>query len=141
MAEMDSTPPVILPITLWSLLCWKAHILSNLITNAIKFSHDGSTISLFTEKTGDKIEIDIKDEGIGIPGNLLEGIFSPKNRISRKGTNSERGTGYGLLLVKKYTDFIMSVNIITQQISKFFMVNRFLQNTFKFNLNFLIDFN
>lgn len=70
-------------------------ILFNLISNAIKFSNPGGTISIGLD--GDAIVI--ADEGIGIPEEDIPYLFDKMQKTSRKGTGGEAGTGLGLPLV------------------------------------------
>jgi signal transduction histidine kinase len=47
----------------------------------------------------------LRDEGIGIPGELLENIFNPGASTSRPGTAGEEGSGFGMPLVKQYMGY------------------------------------
>lgn len=73
-------------------------ILFNLVNNAIKFQSTEHKPEIFitTEKVKDFIVITVKDNGIGIPANMQENIFSKYYRVQ----NSIEGTGIGLYLVK-----------------------------------------
>lgn len=55
------------------------------------------------------------DQGIGIPQKLLENIFNPSKSISRRGTNGERGTGFGMPIVKTIIDGMKSSIDITSK--------------------------
>ncbi|MGI4993986.1 sensor histidine kinase [Halobacteriovorax sp. GFR7] len=81
------------------------HILSNLISNAIKFSYDGQDILIKLYDNAGRVYIDIIDKGIGIPKDIIEGLFHFERKTSRLGTKGEIGTGYGLPIVKYFTDF------------------------------------
>ncbi|MGZ3768115.1 MAG: sensor histidine kinase [Bdellovibrio sp.] len=74
-------------------------ILTNLLTNAIKFSPVKSVIEINTMIENDRIGIEIRDYGIGIPEDLKKIISKHNEPTSRKGTLGESGTGYGLPLV------------------------------------------
>jgi signal transduction histidine kinase len=84
------------------------NFLINLLSNAIKFSPENSTIYLQSEVTDAKIEISIKDEGIGMSEedkkHLFERFFRGANA-----TNIQ-GTGLGLHIVGKYIE-LMNGNI------------------------------
>ncbi len=77
-------------------------ILRNLISNAIKFSNSGSTIEVNANKNHLGYIISVKDQGIGIPEELKDHIFSTTGKTSRKGTDGEDSTGLGLVLCKEY---------------------------------------
>ncbi|WP_017325905.1 ATP-binding protein [Synechococcus sp. PCC 7336] len=73
-------------------------VFGNLLSNAIKYSPDGGLIAIQLVGEGDRIQIDISDEGIGIPQCDLEVLFQSFRRGSNVGTIS--GTGLGLAIVK-----------------------------------------
>lgn len=76
-------------------------ILSNLISNAIKFSHPKGKITIHGQLTEDEYIFSIKDRGVGIEAKVLEDINSGKV-ITTPGTENEEGTGLGLSIVKSY---------------------------------------
>lgn len=80
------------------------NILFNLISNAIKYSEEGKSIFCITKKEDNFFTLKIKDEGIGIPIEDQEHLFS---RFFRAGnvTNIE-GTGLGLNIVRKYVELM-----------------------------------
>ena len=77
-------------------------ILNNILTNSIKFSHQGDKIEVFSKKSEDGIELIIQDFGVGIPEDILSVLFSETEQTSRTGTDGEVGTGFGMPLVKKF---------------------------------------
>ena len=81
------------------------NILINLLSNASKYSADGKEIFLSINLIGNNVQIDIKDNGIGIPKEEQTKVFT--NRFFRAGnvTNIE-GTGLGLTIVKKYLSIL-----------------------------------
>lgn len=76
-------------------------IFSNLIANAIKFTPKGGQIRITFENEGDLIRTSVTDNGIGIPADLRDSIFSAESRSNRKGTEGEASSGLGLLLCKE----------------------------------------
>jgi len=74
--------------------------LQNLLTNAIKYSPDGGTISLGARQEGDFLTLWVKDEGIGIPVEAQEQIFENFFRYNHRDGQKIGGTGLGLALVK-----------------------------------------
>jgi signal transduction histidine kinase len=81
-------------------------ILSNLITNAIKFTNKkGSIIVSAKEIEKDNcIEISISDTGIGIPNDRINDLFRIDKNASTLGTEKEKGTGLGLILCKEFVE-------------------------------------
>lgn len=75
----------------------------NLISNAIKFSGEGDTISVILKEKPESVYIRIKDTGSGIPPENLEKLRK-KESITTLGKNKETGTGLGLLLVQDYIE-------------------------------------
>lgn len=79
-------------------------IINNLISNAIKFSQKKSTIDFVIDEEDGFKTIAIKDHGIGVPPDLLKKLFMAEEKTSRRGTDGEKGTGFGLPLAKKYLE-------------------------------------
>lgn len=76
-------------------------ILRNLLTNAIKFSFPGSEINIAVTNTGNEVAISIIDHGTGMNKESIDKLFRSDVFHSTHGTNHERGTGLGLILVKE----------------------------------------
>lgn len=79
-------------------------VISNLVTNAIKFSKPGSIVHVSLHTNQDFAEIIVKDNGIGIPEYLLEKIFDLFTTAKRKGTVGEKSYGLGLAISKKIVE-------------------------------------
>jgi signal transduction histidine kinase/uncharacterized protein HemY len=77
-------------------------ILRNLISNAIKFSHEVGEINFSASLDNGMITILVIDNGIGIDQDRLETIFSLEHIKSTPGTNSEKGTGIGLVICNDF---------------------------------------
>ncbi|MFP4313696.1 MAG: PAS domain-containing sensor histidine kinase [Alphaproteobacteria bacterium] len=77
-------------------------ILINLVTNAVKFSEKGGTITLDARILEDgRLRIIVEDEGLGIPEDKIKQAMEPFGQVSDKADNShQRGTGLGLPLAK-----------------------------------------
>ena len=73
-------------------------ILLNLMSNAVKFTSAGGTISLSCQKLGDRVVTIVHDTGIGIPANQLETIFEPFVQVGRTLTAGREGAGLGLAI-------------------------------------------
>ena len=82
-------------------------ILRNLISNAIKYSHENGTIEILCEKKSNAVNITISDNGTGISKEGVTKLFNYKYAQKTTGTNGEKGTGLGLILSK---DFIQKHN-------------------------------
>jgi two-component system, OmpR family, sensor kinase len=74
---------------------------SNLISNAIKFSPPGSETIIRIEKTAVNVHLSVIDRGPGIPLEEQKNLFQPFRRTSVKATGGEKSTGLGLVIVKK----------------------------------------
>ncbi|MGB0177042.1 MAG: sensor histidine kinase, partial [Owenweeksia sp.] len=80
-------------------------IVSNLITNALKFSRQHSKVEIEVRQGEDRsLDIIVRDEGIGISPEVLKNLNSKGSQVSLKGTSGELGTGIGLKLVKEFTE-------------------------------------
>lgn len=73
-------------------------VMRNLISNAIKFTNPGGTITIKTEKHNNALKIHVMDTGVGIPEKEMASLFNIENYYTRPGTNHEKGTGIGLIL-------------------------------------------
>lgn len=71
------------------------HVVMNLLTNAIKFSPQGSTATVFVPP-GMKSVIAVRDHGMGISKDVIPNLFRHEVKTSTVGTAGERGTGLGL---------------------------------------------
>lgn len=80
-----------------------AMLLRNLISNAIKFSHNGGEIELVAKRTDGFVEISVHDFGVGMSEEKLNSLFTT-NAKSTEGTLNETGTGLGLLLCKEIVE-------------------------------------
>lgn len=74
--------------------------LVNLLNNAIRFSPQGSTITIGTVAQGDKVLAWVQDQGIGIPADKLEKIFEEFYQIEPPNTRHYGGLGIGLPIAK-----------------------------------------
>jgi signal transduction histidine kinase len=98
--RFETTEPIELNIIREQI--WR--VLSNLITNAIKFSTDGGLIQVTVIDEGKTIKIAVADNGIGIPDNLKEVIFNMFTDAKRPGTAGERSFGLGLSICRQIVE-------------------------------------
>ncbi len=79
-----------------------SRVIDNLVTNAIKFTPKGGTVTVEIENhQGDGTMIKVIDTGIGIPDALKPNIFKPFSSSGRAGTEKEESTGLGLSISKE----------------------------------------
>lgn len=76
-------------------------VLDNIISNAIKYSPEGGTITARCWTIGKKVRISISDEGVGIPKNNLSKIFDRFYRVDKARSRQLGGTGLGLAIAKE----------------------------------------
>lgn len=74
----------------------------NLISNAIKFSPDGSRITLLVEADADgrMVKLGVRDQGRGVPAHLREVIFERFKQVEKSDATAKGGTGLGLFICK-----------------------------------------
>lgn len=78
-------------------------IIRNLLSNAIKFTPSGGKISVKASSDNQKVTIQVTDTGVGIAPENLSNLFR-LDGFTTKGTNSESGTGLGLMLCKEFAE-------------------------------------
>ena len=78
--------------------------LSNLVSNAVKFSKDGGRVVLATEAGDDHIQFSVRDEGRGIPSDKLESIFGRFQQVEGSDSRAKGGTGLGLAISKEIVE-------------------------------------
>ena len=97
------------------------NILVNLLSNAIKFSQDGKPITIRVTTDGDRVNIAVSDEGIGIGTDDQEHLFSSFFRASN--AVNIQGTGLGLHIVKRYIDLLGGVITLQSELNKGTTIN------------------
>lgn len=77
-------------------------IVMNILSNAIKYSHTDSDVIISTSKKDSEfISVKIKDSGVGISEENISKVFNLESNYSTEGTDKEKGTGLGLIIVKE----------------------------------------
>jgi signal transduction histidine kinase len=79
-------------------------VLSHLLDNSIKFTHDGGMIKVKTKVLNNNVLISVIDTGIGIEKNRLAEIFEPFHQLDSSASRRYGGTGLGLAMVKEIID-------------------------------------
>lgn len=84
---------------------WSGYILSQLISNAVKYTPQGGKIQIKTLKEGDQVSIVIYNEGQGILPKDINQIFQ-KGYTASENRQGAKATGYGLYLSKRLSDLL-----------------------------------
>jgi signal transduction histidine kinase len=79
-------------------------VLRNLISNAIKFTKSGGTITVSAVKNHDFCEVSVADTGIGMKEDTMHDIFRIDKATHTTGTAGEKGSGLGVLLCKEFVE-------------------------------------
>jgi len=79
-------------------------VIANLLSNAAKFSYEGSPVSVSTERDSRQVKLRVTDWGMGVPSSLLPHMFAETGMTQRKGTSGESGTGFGMPLVRRVVE-------------------------------------
>ena len=79
-------------------------VVRNLVSNAIKFSSEGQTITISMSQDGDNAVISVTDQGCGISEEEQARLFNKDTHFTKYGTAREEGSGLGLLLCKNFAD-------------------------------------
>lgn len=81
-------------------------VIQNLVSNALKFTHVDGTGKVYIDacQVEQSIEISIRDTGLGMTEQQIEGLFQPDIKVTLKGTSGEKGAGLGLVLCKRFVD-------------------------------------
>lgn len=93
----DTLPPLLLDRDKMT------QVLNNLLGNAVKFSPEGSTVTVRLRR-GEKAEIAVEDQGPGIPPQEVSNLFTPFHQGSARATKGERGRGLGLWIARRMVE-------------------------------------
>ncbi|MDY6407147.1 MAG: ATP-binding protein [Pseudomonadota bacterium] len=94
-------------------------ILLNMLSNAIKFTQDGGSIHLDIRRlaSGD-VRICVQDNGIGIPKDKLNMLFQPFSQVENVMTRKHKGTGLGLVLIKRLVELQQGTVSLESKVNK-----------------------
>ena len=80
------------------------HIVSNLTSNALKYSGDATKVDVIIRLDGETAKMRVRDRGMGIPAEELTSVFERFSRASNARASKVRGTGLGLYFVRKLVE-------------------------------------
>lgn len=75
-------------------------VLGVLLSNAVKFSHDGGQVDVRVQRDGTRITVAVLDRGIGIPEQFLPQVFAPFTQADLSDTRRNDGAGLGLAIAR-----------------------------------------
>ncbi len=78
-----------------------ATVLRNLLSNAVKFTPRNGEIALTSVERGDRVDLRVRDSGVGMSPEDMEQLFRIDVHVSRRGTEEEPGHGMGLILCRE----------------------------------------
>jgi PAS domain S-box-containing protein len=78
-----------------------AQVVTNLVTNALKYSPEGTPVRVVTRAEGDWVSLCVQNEGAPIPSEKLPSLFEPLQRATATHDRSSRSIGLGLYIVKQ----------------------------------------
>ena len=79
-------------------------VMDNLLDNAHKYTPPGRDIHITARREGDHVLIQVRDEGIGVPPDMLDQLFEQFYRVERKETYQNKGLGLGLALCRQIVE-------------------------------------
>jgi signal transduction histidine kinase/ActR/RegA family two-component response regulator len=81
-----------------------AQVISNLLTNAAKYTPEGGRIDLTARREGGQVVIEVRDTGVGIPADMLPKVFEMFTQVGRNLDRAQGGLGIGLSLVRRLAE-------------------------------------
>ena len=93
-------------------------VIANLVENAIKYSPEGSLVTLTSKEDGSWVRVSVIDEGYGISVEDQDKLFTKFFRGSDPKTQTEKGTGLGLYLVKYFVELHEGFVNLNSQVEK-----------------------
>lgn len=85
---------------------WLAHVMVNLIANAVKFTPEGGRVVVRAYQTDTEVVLEVEDNGIGIKPEDQKRIFEPFRQADRGDAKGYGGVGLGLALVAQLADLL-----------------------------------
>ena len=80
-------------------------VVINLLSNAVKYNRPGGRVEVGLRRVGERIDLVIADEGVGLDEAQLAGLFQPFNRLGAEATHIE-GSGMGLFVSRRFVELM-----------------------------------
>jgi PAS domain S-box-containing protein len=80
-------------------------VIINLLSNALKYNRPGGTVDIGYTRTPERVRINVRDSGEGLPPEKVAQLFESFNRLGRE-TSAEEGTGIGLVVSKRLVELM-----------------------------------
>ncbi len=80
-------------------------VLTNLLSNAVKYNREGGSVVVTTRRSGDTVEVSVRDTGLGMTPEQVAALFQPYNRLGRENSAIE-GTGIGLVISRRLAELM-----------------------------------
>ena len=81
-------------------------VIDNIMTNAVKYSPDGGTITCRLQQEGNNVVLSVADQGLGIPKKDIDHIFDRFFRVDKARSRAQGGTGLGLAISKEVIELL-----------------------------------
>ncbi|MBA3858148.1 MAG: hypothetical protein C0507_14685 [Cyanobacteria bacterium PR.3.49] len=79
-------------------------VVTNLVTNAIKFSPKDTTVTMRATQGDNRLAVEVIDEGRGIPADHLQAVFNRFHQVEKDDSRKKRGSGLGLSIAKVFIE-------------------------------------
>ncbi|MDW8460724.1 MAG: ATP-binding protein [Cytophagales bacterium] len=93
-------------------------VMLNLVSNAIKYGIENGWVKISLQKKEDKVEVQVEDNGLGIPEEHLDRIFERFYRVEKSRSKDKGGSGLGLAIVKHILQAHQSEIKVASQVKK-----------------------
>ncbi len=106
------------PICMQANLKQMRELMTNLISNAIKYNHPGGQVWINVREQDGSLILRVRDNGMGIPADSLNRIFERFYRVDKGRSRKQGGTGLGLSIVKHIVNFYHGTIRVTSELEK-----------------------
>ena len=105
-------------IVLWADKPKVEQIMLNLLTNAVKYTQPGGIVGVRYYEEGDRVAVEVRDTGVGIPADQLGVIFEPFVQVGRTLTSAQEGAGLGLAISRDLARAMNGDLTVTSELEK-----------------------